>query len=356
MKTVSQLPLPPGIDLANAMVSSYQASPLNLQSVAFDWIKQHDLKSVGSDPVKIFLLIIDDQYDFSFPEGSLYVGGRSGTAAMDDHKRLVAFIYKYLHIISQVIPSADTHLPFQVFHPCAHLNRDGRHPDIFTIVPAETYHKEYHSNPAMAAQLGVSPVWLDKQFNYYVDQLEIPDQSGNPRYQLQIWPYHCLLGSPGHRLAGVVEEARLFHCFARGAANVPEIKGGSPLTEHYSILKPEVMTTWEGKPIPYVQRNRNLYETLTRADIVIGAGQAGSHCFAWSIDDFLNEIKVQDPSLAKKFYLLKDCCSPVVIPGVIDFTPQQEEAFDRFAADGMNVVKSTDPIETWPGIDSILGL
>jgi len=47
----------------------------------------------------------------------------------------------------------------------------------------------------------------------------------------------------------------------------------------------------------------------------------------------------------------EDCTSPVVIPGVIDFTQQGNDAFARFAAAGMHVVKSTDPIETWPEVN-----
>ena len=72
---------------------------------------------------------------------------------------------------------------------------------------------------------------------------------------------------------------------------------------------------------------------------------------AWTIADLLNEINAADPTLAKKVYLLEDCTSPVVIPGVIDFTDQANEAFQRFADAGMNIVKSTDPIEDWPGLN-----
>jgi hypothetical protein len=51
----------------------------------------------------------------------------------------------------------------------------------------------------------------------------------------------------------------------------------------------------------------------------------------------------------EKVYILSDCMSPVVVPGA-DFTPHAEEALRRFADHGMHVVRSTDPIESWPGI------
>ncbi|MEW5961855.1 MAG: isochorismatase, partial [Chloroflexota bacterium] len=53
----------------------------------------------------------------------------------------------------------------------------------------------------------------------------------------------------------------------------------------------------------------------------------------------------------KKVYLLEDCTSPVVIPGVVDYTDQAEAAFARFAQAGMHVVRSTDPIASWPGLN-----
>ena len=58
-----------------------------------------------------------------------------------------------------------------------------------------------------------------------------------------------------------------------------------------------------------------------------------------------------DPKLCKKVYLVEDCTSPVVVPGVIDFTDQANAAFARFQQAGMHVVKSTDPIDTWPGVE-----
>jgi nicotinamidase-related amidase len=83
---------------------------------------------------------------------------------------------------------------------------------------------------------------------------------------------------------------------------------------------------------------------------VIIAGQAKSHCVAWTIDDLLNEIMGSDKQLTKKVYLLEDCTTPVVIPGVIDYTEQANDAFQKFADAGMHVVRSCDPIVSWPGI------
>jgi nicotinamidase-related amidase len=89
---------------------------------------------------------------------------------------------------------------------------------------------------------------------------------------------------------------------------------------------------------------------LLQFDAVIIAGQAKSHCVAWTIDDLLQDILTQDRKLVEKVYLLEDCTSPVVVPGIIDYADQANEVFKKFANAGMHVVRSTDPIESWPGI------
>jgi nicotinamidase-related amidase len=111
------------------------------------------------------------------------------------------------------------------------------------------------------------------------------------------------------------------------------------------VLRPEVMTGAKGEPI--ATKNQTLIQTLLDYDAVVIAGQAKSHCVAWTIDDLLTEIQAIDPKLAQKVYLLDDCASPVVVPGVVDFTPQAEEAYARFVAAGMQLVQSTDAIGDW---------
>ncbi len=152
----------------------------------------------------------------------------------------------------------------------------------------------------------------------------------------------------GHSLVSAIEEALFFHNIARHSQTNFEIKGGNPLTENYSVLRPEVLDDASGRPI--AQKNSRFIQKLLEFDAVIIAGQAKSHCVAWTIDDLLTEIQAQDPKLAKKVYLLEDCTSPVVIPGVVDFTDQANAAFQRFADAGMHLVKSTEPIESWSGI------
>lgn len=348
LQQVKILPLPPHYSATHAEEPDYHVhNVFDLQLAADRFRREHAVLPVGSDRKKLHVLAIDPQHDFSDPQGSLYVGGRSGKGAMEDAARLAEFIYRNAGLITELTCTMDTHLPYQVFYPSAHLLPDGSHPAPFTMIKLEDYQSgKYQANPAMAHQLGVDQAWLQRQFVYYCQQL-----AESRRYDLTLWPYHCLIGSHGHKLAGLVDEARLFHAFLRGASNTPAVKGGNPLTENYSIFAPEVMTTWDGKAIPGAQRNTQLLETLVRSDMVIIAGEAASHCLAWTIDDLLTHILTADPALARKVYILRDCTSPVVIPGVVDYTDQAEAAFTKFQNAGMHMVLSTDPIESWPGVE-----
>jgi len=336
-RTIQLLDLPPHFDGKRAYEPSYQANVPALETAAAQWARKYNLLPAPGDAKKIYVLDIDDQGDFDFQNGSLFVAGRSGTGAMDALRLRTEFVYRYLAYITLLKNTMDSHVPFQVFSGCAHLNKDGNHPAAHTIIPADVYRSDYRPNPAMAAQIGTDPVWLQKQFYYYCEQL---DKTG--KYQLYIWPYHCLIGSPGHRLAGLMEEARLFHAFARGADNTPEIKGGNPLTEHYSIFAPEVMTTWDGRQIPGAQKNARLLKLLLSGNLVFLMGEAASHCFKTSTQDILTEILAVDPALAGKIVILRDCTTSVVVPGVVDFTDDAERAIQNFQDAGMHVVDSTD--------------
>src|SRR5687768_17182210 len=90
---------------------------------------QHDLKPASASKENIALLLIDVQNTFCMPGFELFVGGRSGTGAVDDNVRLCEFIYRNLGTITQIVPTLDTHSPLQIFHAAFLVDDDGRHPD-----------------------------------------------------------------------------------------------------------------------------------------------------------------------------------------------------------------------------------
>lgn len=311
------------------------------------WAKQHGIQPAAKDKTRICLMAIDVQNTFCIPNFELFVGGRSGTGAVDDSLRLCEFIYRNLGTITAIVPTMDTHTAMQIFHPIFWINDAGEHPTpAATNIGLDDVEKGvWKVNPAVVHNIegGGNYLALQKYAHHYVRQL-----SREGKYPLTVWPYHSMLGGIGHALVSAVEEAIFFHNIARNSQTMFEIKGGNPLTENYSVLRPEVLTDADGQPI--AQKNTRSIEKLLDFDAVIIAGQAKSHCVAWTIDDLLGEILARDPSLARKVYLLEDCTSPVVVPGVVDFTDQADAAFKRFADAGMHLVKSTRPVRTWSGI------
>ena len=92
------------------------------------------------------------------------------------------------------------------------------------------------------------------------------------------------------------------------------------------MLGPEVTEGPEGDPLG--SRNTQLIEKLLSFDAVVVAGQAKSHCVTWTIDDLLEEQELGN-RLAERTYLLEDCTSSVVVPGVVDYTDEADAAFER---------------------------
>jgi nicotinamidase-related amidase len=341
-QTTKQLPLPNHFDAAK--VGEVWRVPYQERAVqAREWAKKYNIQSAAEDKTRICLLLIDVQNTFCIPDFELFVGGQSGMGAVEDNVRLCEFIYHNLGAISAIAPTMDTHTAMQIFHPIFWINQAGEHPTpaATLITPDDIQQGTWNVNPAVAYSLaGGDYSKLEKHALHYVQQL-----SDFGKYPLTVWPYHSMLGGIGHALVSAVEESLFFHCIARSNQTRFEIKGNNPLTENYSILRAEVLEDVSGNPI--AEKNTSLIQHLFEFDAVIIAGQAKSHCVAWTIADLLTEIERQDASLANKVYLLEDCTSPVVVPGIVDYTEQADEAFSRFASAGMHLVKSTEPLENW---------
>ncbi|HEX2204611.1 MAG TPA: hypothetical protein VHG91_14980 [Longimicrobium sp.] len=352
--STTQLPLPAFYDAAHASRMDYAPDPQAVFDAAQTYRAAHGLTSAADDAVKVHLLLIDMQKDFCFPGGSLYVGGRSGRGAMEDADRIARFVYANLGAISEITCTLDTHFPFQVFFASFWEDADGR-----PLAPHREITGEQIRSGAVRPAAGVAgwladgdEGWLRDYVAHYAAELE---RAG--KYALYLWPPHCLVGSDGHALAGVIHEARLFHAYARHARNGVALKGENAFTENYSVFAPEVLTRHDGTPLPGARRDTELVRGLLAADAVIVAGEAASHCVKSSVEDLLADIQAHDPALAAKVWVMRDCMSSVTVPDgrggfLADYTPQAEAALARFAAAGMHVVDSTTPLAEWgiPGL------
>jgi nicotinamidase-related amidase len=319
-----ELPLPPHWD-RNRAEAVWRVDYEQRASDASGWADVHRIHPADEDRRRVCLLAIDVQNTFCTPDFELFVPG-----APDDTRRLCEFVYRNLGSITQIVATLDTHAAAQIFHAAWLVDADGKHPPPYTVVSA---------GDVEAGVWRAADAALQEHLLHYVRALEAAG-----RYRLTVWPYHAMLGGIGHALVSAVEEAVFFHGIARDSPPSFRMKGDNPLTEHYSALGPEVTRGASDEEIG--RRNVRLIEHLLGFDAVVIAGQAKSHCVAWTVDDLLRHA----PALAQRVYLLEDCTSPVVVPGAVDYTDDANAAFARFAAAGMHVVRSTEPLTSWPGL------
>jgi nicotinamidase-related amidase len=194
------------------------------------------LGPAAEDSFRLCLLAVDVQNTFCIPDFELFVAGRSSTGAVDDNRRLCEFVYRNLGTITQIFPSLDTHHAMQVFHAIWVVDEHCDHPAPYTLVSAEDVKAgRWRMNPAVAKALGIDVDYAERHLAHYTRQL-----AEGGKYNLTIWPYHAMLGSIGHALVLAVEEAVFFHSIARHSQPDFQVKGNNPLTEHYSMLGPEV--------------------------------------------------------------------------------------------------------------------
>ena len=135
MASVDELPIPDHYDHARAgevWRVDYEAR--------FDdgrrWRETHGLRPAAEDDPRVALVAVDVQNTFCTPGFELFVGGRSGTGAVDDSGRLCKFLYRNLHRVSQIFPTQDTHQAVQIFHRTFLVDRDGNQPPPYELIVA----------------------------------------------------------------------------------------------------------------------------------------------------------------------------------------------------------------------------
>jgi nicotinamidase-related amidase len=337
------LPIPPHFD-PERVGEVWRVPYLQRASEAEAWATRHAIAPAAADTARIALLTVDVQNTFCIPGFELFVGGRSGMGAVHDNRRLCEYVYRNLSRITRIVPTMDTHGSMQIFHPVYLLDDHGQHPQPYTVVSVEDVERgRWRFNPKLARELGLDEDYANRHLLHYARSL-----AKGGKYALTVWPYHAMLGGIGHALVSAVEEAIFFHGVARRSRPDFQVKGDNPLTEHYSVLGPEVTSGPDLET--FAHKNLQLVETLLGYDAVVVAGQAKSHCVVWTIADLLSDVESRDPALAGKVYLLEDCSSAVVVPDVVDYTEQADAAYQKFAEAGVHIVRSTEPMHQWPGV------
>lgn len=235
---------------------------------------------------KKVLFVIDPQNDFMASpnfSGSLAVSG-----SYTDMGNLAHFLKT--ESIDTVTITMDTHSVNHIAHQNWWVDQEGNKPSPFTIISVADVEsgKWKAANPEHEA-------WG----KHYVKTL-----ADKGKYPLCIWPFHCIKGTTGFNVedtfADVVKEWESFN----GTKATYITKGHNDLTEHYSGLSAEV-------PVPgdaSTELNMVAIDALNKHDLIYVAGEALSHCVAYTTLDLLRNLPLEDRS---KVILLEDCMSPV---------------------------------------------
>ncbi|MEK7990356.1 MAG: hypothetical protein VSS52_005065, partial [Thiotrichaceae bacterium] len=126
-------------------------------------------------------LIIDPQYDFADPQGQLFVPN-----ADHDALRLAAMLERHLQKIQAIHLTLDSHHWFDIAHPAFWINAKAEHPEPFTVISEQDIN---------AGQWKAAKPAFQHRAHEYVKTLK-----QNGRYDLVIWPPHCLIGQKGHSI------------------------------------------------------------------------------------------------------------------------------------------------------------
>ena len=231
---------------------------------------------------KTALLIIDAQYDFCNPYGTLFVPG-----ADKDVLRIAQMIAIMGEKIDQIFVTLDTHHVLDIAHPLFWEDPNGNTVAPFTLITASAVREgkwipRFHKDAVIAY---LKTLENDGQFKHF------------------IWPEHCLLGSKGAALDDAILHAVLAWTHLTRTDYKSIIKGLNSLTEHFGVFKAQVPNAKD----PDTKLNQDLLDELESYDRVLIVGEARSHCIATSVKQILDYA----PALIPKVTLLTDCVSDV---------------------------------------------
>lgn len=247
----------------------------------------------------VTLLLIDQQVSFH-PGGSLAI-----PTANEDAKRLSEFLKNATDEngksrIHNIVATMDSHHKLHIAHPSFWVDGSSgkNHPAPFTLISSEDIKNRK---------------WVPRSdlndMEKYVDESifgSVPTREGGSfdlagyckeyakrledggRFQLCIWPEHCIIGSPGHCLVPEILSA-VDSWVEASAKSVTWIhKGQNLLTEMYSAIQAEVPVDTS------TSLNHNLIGLLRSSDKLIVCGQALSHCVNFTVRDIVKHCPIDE--------------------------------------------------------------
>lgn len=274
-------------------------------------------------PASVQLLVIDPQNDFcDLPEDWCPAHAPAGrlrpslpvAGAHADMQRLARWLEREGERLDAVTVTLDSHQRHDIAHPAFWRTGSGADVAPFTAIRAS----QVRGGEFLPRHEEALARTLD-----YLDALE-----AQSRYTLMVWPVHCEVGSWGHGVHADLLAACGRWQQRRQRAVHHVFKGLNPWTEHYSALQAEVPDPAD----PATQLNTALLAQLDRAELLIVAGEASSHCVRSTVEHLVEYLP--EP---RRIVLMHDAMSPV--PG---FEPAHHDFLAAMQARGLRLASSQD--------------
>ena len=227
------------------------------------WSAEHDLRPADEDEFRVCLVLVDVQNTFCVPDFELFVAGGPGRARWTTTAGCASSCTATSTRSRRSCRPWTPTRPSRSFTPSISIDENGRHPSVHARFAEDVERGRWRVNPKRGPRAsGSTPSTRSGTWSTTRGSLE---RGG--KYSLTVWPYHALLGGIGHALVSAVEEAVFFHAIARASQPQFQVKGSNPLTEHYSVLGPEVTDGPDGEPIAAAERgaDRRGCSTSTRS-------------------------------------------------------------------------------------------
>ncbi len=233
-----------------------------------------------------------------------------------DMQQLARFITAQGAAIDAITLTLDSHQRFDIGHPSFWRTGDGAAVKPFTTITAA----QLRAGDYVPRDPGALP-----RVTAYLDALE-----SQGRYTHMVWPVHCEIGSWGHSVHASVLAACGEWQQQRQRATTEEIKGMKHCTKNYSSLKAQEPDTAD----PSTQLNTRLLAALDKADLLMVAGEASSHCVRATTEHLLQHLPSGRP---ERIVLLTDCMSAVA-----GFEAQHQAFLATAQAQGVTLADSNE--------------
>ncbi len=218
-------------------------------------------------PQKVIVLIVDPQIDFHFG-GSMAING-----ANEDSERIAEFIKDNIPKIDEVFVTLDSHHRMHIAHGIFWKNESNESPTADTIITLGDFDRgKWHPRDSALAE----------HCRFYLDSLE--KNKNEYKKQLMIKPEHCLIGSKGHSVVPLLNDAIQQWAGIRLRKIGYVMKGTCCLVDMQSAIVADI----ELESDPSTHYDENLLKRLHTADKLILCGLTQSKVLGITVKDIID--------------------------------------------------------------------